>query len=48
MLKILFPQDSVARDLFCGTSPGSEPSLLFSSAWGLSLFKVTVNMTLLV
>ena len=29
MLKVLFTQDSEAEDLFCGASPGSEPSLFF-------------------
>ena len=31
VLKVLFTQDSEAEVLFCGTSPGSEPSLLFSN-----------------
>ena len=29
MLMILFTQDSQVEDLFCGASPGSEPSLFF-------------------
>ena len=38
MLKVLFTQDSEDEDLFCGASPGSEPSLfiinnLFSSGF---------------
>ena len=31
MLKVLFTQDSEVEDLFCGASPGSEPSLFFSN-----------------
>ena len=31
MLKIFFTQDSVDEDFFCGASPGSKPSLFFSS-----------------
>ena len=31
MLKVLFTQDSKVEDLFCGTSPGSEPSLFFNN-----------------
>ena len=30
MLEVLFIQDSKVEDLFCGASPGSEPSLFFS------------------
>ena len=29
MLKVLFPQESEVIYLFCGASPGSEPSLFF-------------------
>ena len=50
VLEVLFTQDSEVEDLFCGASSGSEPSLFFriiSSAWGLSLFKMTFSMTLL-
>ena len=51
VLEVLFTQDSEVEDLFCGASSGSEPSLFFSnnysSAWGLSLFKITFSMTLL-
>ena len=31
MLKVLFTHDFEVEDLFCGTSPGSEPSLFFSN-----------------
>ena len=31
MLKVLCTQDSEVEDLFCGASPGSEPSLFFSN-----------------
>ena len=31
MSDVLFAQDSEVEDLFCGASPGSEPSLLFSN-----------------
>ena len=31
MLKVLFTQDSEVVDLFCGASPGSEPSLFFTN-----------------
>ena len=31
MVKVLFTQDSEVEDLFCGASPGSEPSLFFSN-----------------
>ena len=31
MLKVLFTQGSEFEDLFCGASPGAEPSLLFSN-----------------
>ena len=50
VLEVLFTQDSEVEDLFCGASSGSEPSLFFSnysSAWSLSLFKITFSMTLL-
>ena len=50
VLEVLFTQDSEVEDLFCGASSGSEPSLflaIISSAWGLSLFKITFSMTLL-
>ena len=30
-MKVLFTQDSVVEDLFCGASPSSEPSLFFSN-----------------
>ena len=50
VLEALFTQDSEVEDLFCGASSSSEPSLssaIISSAWGLSLFKITFSMTLL-
>ena len=51
VLEVLFTQDSEVEDLFIGASSGSEPSLFYSaiisSAWGLSLFKITFSMTLL-
>ena len=50
VLEVLFTQDSEVEDLFCGASSGSEPirSLaIISSAWGLSLFKITFSMALL-
>ena len=31
MLEVLITQDSNVEDLFCGASPGSEPSLFFSN-----------------
>ena len=31
MLEVLFTQDSMVEDLFCGVSFGSEPSLFFSN-----------------
>ena len=37
MLKVLFTQDSEVKDLFCGASPGSKPSLFFRNnliSWG--------------
>ena len=50
-LTVLFTQDSEVEDLFCGASPGSEPSLFFSNnlfSLGFeSLFKMTLSMTLL-
>ena len=50
VLEVLFTQDSEVEDLFCDASSGSEPSLFFSNyflAWSLSLFKITLSMTLL-
>ena len=38
------------KDFFCGASPGSEPaclSAIISSAWSLSLIKMTFSLTLL-
>ena len=43
MLKVPFTQDSEGENLFCGASPGSEPSLFFSNtlvSLGLSPFKI--------
>ena len=31
MLNVLFTQDPEVEDLFCGSSPSSEPSLFFSN-----------------
>ena len=31
MLEVLFTQDSKVKDLFCGASSGSDPSLFFSN-----------------
>ena len=31
MLKVLFTKDSEVEDLFCGASPGSEPSMFLSN-----------------
>ena len=31
VLEVFFTQDSRVEDLFCGASPGSEPSLFFSN-----------------
>ena len=31
MLEVIFTQDSKVKDLFCGASSGSEPSLFFSN-----------------
>ena len=50
MLEVLFTQDSKVEDLFCVLLPALNPaysSAIISSAWGLSLFKMTFNMTLL-
>ena len=50
MLEVLFTQDSDVEDLFCGTFPTLNPacsSAIISSAWGLSLFKMTFSTTLL-
>ena len=38
------------KDLFCGASSGSEPSLFFGNyffSFGFNLFKMTFSMTLL-
>ena len=45
MLEVLFTQEFMVEDLFCGASSGSEPGLLFSK-WGINLFKITPSMTL--
>ena len=55
MFEVLFTQDSKVEDLFCGASscsvvllPVLNPacsSAIISSAWGLSLFKMTFSMT---
>ena len=50
MLEVLFKQASKVEDLFCGASSGLNPacsSAIISSAWGLSLFKMTSSMILL-
>ena len=50
MMKVLFTQDSEDEDLFCGASPGLNPaysSAIISSAWALSLFKITLSMPIL-
>ena len=50
VLEVLFTQDSEVEDLFCGLLPALNPacsSAIISSAWGLSLFKITFSMTLL-
>ena len=50
MLTVFFTQDSEVENLFCGASPGSEPSCssaIISSAWGFSLFNMTLSMALL-
>ena len=50
MLEILFTQDSKVEDLCCVASSGLNPncsSAIISSAWGLSLFKMTFSMALL-
>ena len=50
MLEVLFTQDFKVEDLFCGAFSALDPacsSAIISSAWGLSLFKMTFNMTLL-
>ena len=39
MLEVLFTQDSKVKDLFCGASSGSEPSLFFSNYFFSSRFK---------
>ena len=39
MLEVLFTQDSKVKDLFCGASSGSEPSLFF----GNNLFSLGFN-----
>ena len=51
MLEVLFSQNSKVEDLFCGALSGAlNPafsSVIISSAWGLSMFKMTFSMTLL-
>ena len=49
VLEVLFTQDSEVEDLFCGASSLNPAcsSAIISSAWGLSLFKITFSMTLL-
>ena len=39
VLEVLFTQDSEVKDLFCGASSGSEPSLLFSNYFFSLRFK---------
>ena len=48
--KILVTQDSKIENLFCGASYSSEPSVflvIISFAWGLSLFKVTLECVII-
>ena len=50
MLEVLFTQDSKVEDLLCSASSGLNPvcsSAIISSAWGLSVFKMTFSLTLL-
>ena len=50
MLKVLLTQDSEDEDVFCGAFSALNPacsSAIISSAWGLSLLKMTFSMTLL-
>ena len=50
MLEVLFTQDSKAEDCSVVLLPAPNPacsSAIISSAWGLSLFKMTFSMTLL-
>ena len=50
MLAVLFTQDSKVEDLSVVLLPAMNPafsSAIISSAWGLSLFKMTFSMTLL-
>ena len=50
MLEVLFKQDSKVEDLLCGAVPALNPacySAIISSAWCVSLLKMTLLMTLL-
>ena len=50
MLEVLFTQDSKVEDFSVVLLPALNPacsSAIISSAWGLSLFKMTFSMTLL-
>ena len=44
MLEVLFTLDSKVEDLFCGASPGSEPSLLFSNYFFSLRFKPEIKL----
>ena len=46
MLEVLFKQDAIVEDLFCGTS-SFLLSAITSSAWGYSLLKMIFSMILL-
>ena len=50
ILGVLFTQNSKNKDLFHSAPSGSEPNLLFTAitslVLGLSLFKMTLSMTL--
>ena len=43
MLKVLFTHDFEPEDLFCGASPGSEPSLFFSNFVFSLVFELVQN-----
>ena len=45
VLEVLFTQVSKVEDLFCGAPSGPAcSSAIISSAWGLSIFKMTISM----
>ena len=47
VFEVLFTQDSEVEDLLLPALNPACSSAIISSAWGLSLFKITFSMTLL-